>query len=46
MQGKNFAGNMKQFYYNPAEAQADEQQNEGVTEEQMEQLQMIKRLIP
>ncbi len=46
MQGKNFAGNMKEFYYsNPAEAQEKGDENDGVTEEQMQQLRMIKRLI-
>jgi len=42
MQGKNFTGSMKEFYYNP-KVPADP--NDGVTEEQRNQLQLIKRLI-
>ncbi len=43
MKGTNFAGNMREFYYNPA---APEDPNEGITEEQREQLRLIKKLIP
>ena len=43
MKGKNFAGSMKEFYYNPATP--TDQRNE-VTEEQRTQLKMLKRLIP